>query len=139
MKIRFGLVAITALIGLTATVANAQQHSNDFLFLRNIDGQARLVSFNGKRDLGLVSSNKSLAGSICRLPKFSGSNSLIPSIWNRSSPYGDRTSNTSAYNPKATQPPVIQFKDGSVILVSKNPNLLAIDPDIIYRELCRQQ
>ncbi|MFB2892917.1 hypothetical protein ACE1CI_08230 [Aerosakkonemataceae cyanobacterium BLCC-F50] len=138
MRIRFGLVAITALIGLSATVANAQQRSDNFLFLRNIDGQARLVGF-GSKDLGLVSSNKSLADSICRLPRALASNSAIPSIWNRLSPYGDRTSNTSAYNPKATQPPLIVLKNGSAIHVSKNPNLLAIDPDVIYTELCSHQ
>ncbi|MFB2834961.1 hypothetical protein [Floridanema evergladense] len=136
MKIRFGLIAITALIGLSATVANAQQRSDDFLFLRNIDGQARLVGF-GRQDLGLVSSDKSLTDSICRLPRANGSYS-IPSIWNKLSPYGDRISNISAYNPKATQPPLIVLKNGSAIHVSKNPNLLAIDPDVIYKELCRQ-
>ncbi|MFB2876378.1 hypothetical protein [Floridanema aerugineum] len=138
MRIGFGLVAITALIGLSATVANAQERSNNFLFLRNIDGRARLVGF-GRKDLGLVSSDKSLADSICRSPKANSLDSVIPSIWNRLSPYGDRTSNTSAYNPKATQPPLIVLKNGSAIHVSKNPNLLAIDPDVIYKELCSQQ
>lgn len=138
MKIKLGLIAITALIGLTATVVNAQEPSNNYLFLRNIDGQARIIGF-GKKDLGLVSSKKSLADSICRFSQANSSNSTIPSIWNRLSPYGDRVSNTSAYNPRATQPPIIVLKNGSAIHVSKNPNLLAIDPDVIYRGLCRQQ
>ncbi|MBE9224402.1 hypothetical protein IQ264_02795 [Phormidium sp. LEGE 05292] len=136
MRIKLGLVAISALIGLTATIANAQQRSLNFLFLRNIDGQARLIGFRNK-DLGLVSSDKSLADSICRSPKVNSSNSAIPSIWNRLSPYGDRISNTSAYNPKATQPPTLVLKNGSAIYVSKNPNIFAIDPDVIYKELCR--
>lgn len=136
MRIKLGLVAISALIGLTATIANAQQRSFNFLFLRNMDGQARLIGFRNK-DLGLVSSNKSLADSICRSPRVNNSNSAIPSIWNRLSPYGDRTSNTSAYNPKATQPPTLVLENGSAIYVSKNPNIFAIDPDVIYKELCR--
>lgn len=138
MKIRLGLVAITAFIGLTATVANAQQSPNMFLFLLNIDGKARLVGLGGK-DLGLVSSDKSLADSICNSPRANNSKSANSSIWNRSSPYGDRTSSTSAYNPNATQPPVMMFKDGSAIYVSKNPTLIAIDPDVVYKGLCRRQ
>ncbi|HLO87784.1 MAG TPA: hypothetical protein VK203_22640 [Nostocaceae cyanobacterium] len=132
MKIKLGLVAATALIGFTATVANAQM--NIISILRQADGQAVIVGADGKF-LGRLSSNRINDDSICNPIGDHGSRIGDFSLWNTISPYGDRISDTSAYNPRAGYPPRL-VAEGVNIPITKNPRIQGIDPDIIKIAMC---
>jgi hypothetical protein len=135
MKIKIALVAIIFL-GLPAFIANAQQRSDAIQIIRSADGKARLVGSDGE-NLGVVSSNRYLANSICNPTGLNGSRFATRSIWNRSSEYGDGNSDKSAYNPRAEKPPILLLSGGASMYVTKNPRIPGIDPDDIYQAICK--
>jgi V8-like Glu-specific endopeptidase len=97
-----------------------------------IDGQAYLLASDGTY-LGVVSSNRFAADSICNQFGNYGSQFSSTSVRNQFSLYGSPFSLTSAYNQFTVTPPVIVYLDSVVGYLTKNQFLPgAVDPDFLF-------
>jgi hypothetical protein len=103
-------------------------------FLVTINGVAQLWAEHG-HFLGRLSSDQYDSQSILN-PHTYGSSYSYSSIQNPDSPYGGTRGRYSPYNPNCINPPVIVYKERSVLLVTRNislqtNNLPIVDPDLM--------
>jgi len=90
--------------------------------------------------LGLLTPARISTDSFCHQYGNYGSQYSTVSIFNQYGVYGGKYSDTGAYNPTATNPPLV-VRGGQVIgIISKNPNIGGAersDPDALRIYVCR--
>lgn len=127
-------VSVVALGGLVATPTLAQS-------LSDLDGNAFLYNPVTEQFLGIVSSDRYHKDSICNPYGDYGSRYSDKSVLHPYGDYGNRYSDTSAYNLRASEPPIVYLANKQPIAVlSKNSKFEnRIDPGALFGVICDQR